>query len=99
MIARVLTPDFVMAMIAEANQQMSQEQPKVQEQVDETERQLAEIERAIGNLHDLAERFGAASAGPCIAEREAERGPLHVRLQRLEQQQEYCTGPQKLDTP
>jgi hypothetical protein len=85
---RVLTPDFVMAMIAEANQRMSQEQPKVQEQIDETERQLAEIEQAIGNLLDLAERFLAASAGPRIAAREAERAQLHVRLRRLEQQQE-----------
>jgi len=85
---RVLTSDFVIALIAEANQRMSQEQPKVQEQVDETERQLAEIELAIANLLDLAERFGAASAGPRIAEREAERGQLHVRLRRWEQQQE-----------
>jgi uncharacterized protein YhaN len=67
---------------------MSQEQPKVQEQIDETEGQLAEVERAIGHLLDLAERFGAASAGPRIAEREAEREQVQVRLRRLEQQQE-----------
>ena len=85
---RVLTLEFVMALIAEANQQMSQEQPKVQEQIDETEGQLAEVERAIGHLLDLAERFGAASAGPRIAEQEAEREQVQVRLRRLEQQQE-----------
>jgi len=85
---RVLTADFVMTLIAEANGQMGQELPKVQGQIDETERQLADIEQVIGNLLDLAERFGAASAGPRIAEREAERAQLQVRLRKLERQQE-----------
>jgi site-specific DNA recombinase len=85
---RVLTPDFVMALIAEANQRMSREQPKVQEQIGETEQQLADLEQVIANLLDLAERFGAASAGPRIAEREAERAQVQIRLRRLEQQRE-----------
>jgi hypothetical protein len=43
---------------------------------------------AIKNLLDLAERFEAASAGPRLAEREAERVLLQARLQELTMQQE-----------
>ena len=51
-------------------------------------RQLADVEAAINNLLDLAERFGAASAGPRLAEREAERASLQAQLQQLAKQQE-----------
>ena len=49
---------------------------------------LAGIDDAIRNLLDLAERFGAASAGPRLAVREAERALLQERLQQLAMQQE-----------
>jgi len=53
----------------------------VQGQLDETQRQLADVEAAIRNLLDLAEQFGASNAGPRIAEREAERVLLQARSQ------------------
>jgi hypothetical protein len=84
---RVLTLDFVSALVVEMNERMVRGVPSVQGQLDETKQQLAEIDIAIGNLLDLAERFGAASAGPRIAEREAERVQLQARLRRLELQQ------------
>jgi hypothetical protein len=84
----VLTPEFVSALVAEVNARLVCETPSVQGQIDDTKRQIAEIEQAINNLLDLAERFGAASAGPRIAERKAERAQLQARVRRLELQQE-----------
>ena len=78
---RVFTLDFVMALIAEVNRRMSQAVPKVKEQI-------ADVEQVIGNLLDLAGLLSAASAGPRIAEREAERAQLQVRLRTLELQRE-----------
>ena len=85
---RVLTPDFVSALVAEVNGLMNRHMPTVQGQVNEARRQLAGIDDAIRNLLDLAERFGAASAGPRLAERAAERALLQERLQELAMQQE-----------
>ena len=85
---RALTAEFVLALAAEANARLSREAPSVQKQIDDTRQRLAAIERAIRNLLDLAEQFGATSAGPRIAEREAERAQLQARLRRLERQQE-----------
>jgi hypothetical protein len=85
---RILTAEFVSSLVAEVNARMVRDAPSVQGQIDGTEQQLAEIEQAIGNLLDLAERFGATSAGPRIAEREAERAQLQARVRRLELQQE-----------
>ena len=85
---RVLTPDFISALAAEVNERMNHHRPTVQGQLADTRRQLADVEAAINNLLDLAERFGAASAGPRLAEREAERASLQARLQQLAKQQE-----------
>ena len=84
----MLTPDFVSALVAEVNALMIRHMPTMQGQMDEARRQLAGIDDAISNLLDLAERFGAASAGPRLAEREAERALLQARLQQLAMQQE-----------
>jgi len=85
---RVLTPELVSALVAEVNAQTVRDAPSVQGQLDDTQRQLDEIEQAINNLLDLAERFGAASAGPRIAERGAERAQLQARVRRLELHQQ-----------
>jgi hypothetical protein len=85
---RVLTPDFVAALVAEVNDLMDRDAPTVRGQIQDTERQIARVEEAIDNLLDVAERFGAASAGPRLAEREAERAQLQARLQELVAQQE-----------
>jgi len=85
---RVSTPDFVSALVAEVNALMVRHVPTVRLRVEETQRQLAGIDDAIRNLLDLAERFGVTSAGPRLAEREAERARLQERLQQLGMQQE-----------
>jgi len=86
--SRVLTPDFVAALVAEVNDLMDRDAPAARGQIQETERQIARVEEAIDNLLDVAERFGADSAGPRLAEREAERAQLQARLQGLVMQQE-----------
>ncbi len=85
---RILTTDFVSSLVAEVNARMVRDAPSVQGQIEATEQQLAEIDQAIANLLDLAERFGASSAGPRVAEREAERAQLQARVRRLQLQQE-----------
>ena len=85
---RVLTPDFVAALVAEVHDLMDRDAPTVRGQIQETEHQISQVEEAIDNLLDVAERFGADSAGPRLAEREAERAQLQSRLQQLAAQQE-----------
>jgi site-specific DNA recombinase len=85
---RVLTPDSVAALVAEVHDLMDRDAPTVRGQIQETERQIARVEEAIDNLLDVTERFGADSAGPRLAEREAERAQLQARLQQLVAQQE-----------
>jgi BMFP domain-containing protein YqiC len=84
----VLTPDSVAALVAEVHDLMDRDAPTVRGQIQETERQIARVEEAIDNLLDVTERFGADSAGPRLAEREAERAQLQARLQQLVAQQE-----------
>jgi DNA invertase Pin-like site-specific DNA recombinase len=85
---RVLTPDFISALVAEVNALVDRHTPTMRLQAEETQRQLAGLDDAIRNLLDLVEQFGAASAGPRLAEREAERAQLNDRLQQLVRQQE-----------
>jgi len=85
---RVLTPDFVSALVTEVNALLDRDAPAARGQIQETERHIARVEEAIDNLLDVAERFGATSAGPRLAEREAERAQLQARLQQLAAQQE-----------
>ncbi len=49
---------------------------------------MADIDKAIEVLLDLAEKFGAASAGARLLERESERDELQAELRYLEAQQE-----------
>ena len=70
-IEQVLTPDFVTTLVADVNGRLDRDEPTVQAKLKETQRQLAEVEQAISVLLDLAEQFGAASAGTRWLEREA----------------------------
>ena len=71
--------------------------PAARGQIQETERHIARVEEAIDNLLDVAERFGADSAGPRLAEREAERAELQARPQQLTAQQEARAGVVSLE--
>jgi site-specific DNA recombinase len=85
---RVLTLDFVEALVAEVNDILAEDAPTLRVEIEEKQRELADIDKAIEVLLDLAEKFGAASAGARLLERETERNELRAELGYLEAQQE-----------
>jgi hypothetical protein len=94
---RVLTPDFVDALVAETNRQIAQDIPDTLDaQIREQQRKLDDVERSINVLLDLAEGFGSTSAGPRLVEREATKALLLAELQQLEAQrqaQKFAVSP------
>jgi hypothetical protein len=80
--------DFVEELVAEVNGILAQDAPTLQSEIEEKQRELADIDKAIGTLLDLAEKFGAESAGARLLEREGERNELRAELRYLEAQQE-----------
>jgi hypothetical protein len=80
--------DFVEELVAEVNDILAQDAPTLQSEIEEKQRELADIDKAIGTLLDLAEKFGAESAGARLLEREGERNELRAELRYLEAQQE-----------
>jgi site-specific DNA recombinase len=86
--ANVLTLDFVEELVADVNDILTQDAPTLQSEIEEKQRELADIDKAIGTLLDLAEKFGAESAGARLLEREEERNELRAELRYLETQQE-----------
>lgn len=86
---RVLTPDFVEALVAEMNRQLENDSPgTLDARIREKRHQIAEMEKAIASLLDLVEKFGATSAGPRLVEKEAEKARLETELRQLEAQQQ-----------
>ena len=83
-----LTLDFVEAFVAEVNDILAEDAPTLRVEIEEKQRELADIDKAIEVLLDLAEKFGAASAGARLLERETERNELRAKLRYLEAQQE-----------
>jgi len=81
---RVLTPAFVGDLVAEVNAHLARDAPNLEAEIQAVQKELAEVRRAIDNLLDLAETFGAASAGARLLEREAERDRLCAQLRVLE---------------
>ena len=69
---RILTVDFFYALLDETKAQMSNVQ-EVELRITTLEKSLKECERAIINLLDLAETFGAKSAVERLKEREVEK--------------------------
>jgi site-specific DNA recombinase len=84
---RALTLDFVRSLVDEVNELLSQRAPSLHSDLEETKRRLDEVDKSINVLLDLAEQFGAASAGPRLLEREAERKQLQAELNVLEKHQ------------
>jgi len=85
---RVLTPDYVLDLVKEVNAHLTLDNGDVDREINGVRRQLADIEKAIENLLDQVEQFGAQSAGDRLVTREAEREGLVGRLQKLERQRE-----------
>ncbi len=80
---RALTPDFVEELIETINIYLAQDLIDLDQRIKETRKRLAEAERAINNLLDLAEQFGARSAADRLVSREQERGQLRRELHSL----------------
>ena len=85
-VERVLTADFVLALAQEASTILSQGSAGLDRRISTTQRQLADLERSVENLLDLAERLGAETAAARLLERQAEREELATQLQKLKQQ-------------
>jgi flagellar motility protein MotE (MotC chaperone) len=75
-------------LVAEVNDILAEDAPTLRIEIEEKQRELADIDKAIEVLLDLAEKFGAASAGARLLERETERKELQAELRYLETQQE-----------
>ncbi len=87
-IERVLTPDYVLDLVKEVNAHLALDGGDVDREISGVRRQLADIEKAIENLLDQVEQFGAQSAGDRLVTREVEREGLVGRLQKLERRRE-----------
>jgi hypothetical protein len=72
---QVLTPDFVTTLVAEVNTKQTQDEPALYGRIEEVQCRLAEVDRSIGVLLDLAEHLGEASTAR-LPEREAEQRHL-----------------------
>ena len=76
---RVLTPEYVLSLVEEVNAVLFQDNSGLEWEINSARKELAEVDRAINNLLDLAERYGEA-AGTRLREREAERQKLVSQL-------------------
>jgi DNA invertase Pin-like site-specific DNA recombinase len=88
---RVMTPEFVEMLIEGVNEAINQDLITLDLQIEETRHRLDETERAISNLLDLAETFGARAAGDRIIKREHEREELTQKLLNLEMRRTHST--------
>jgi hypothetical protein len=60
----------------------------LKDRVEDARRRLAGVDKSIAVLLDLAEQYGAASAGVRLVEREAERSEVMAELEELEARQD-----------
>ena len=90
-ISNVLTPTFFEDLIAEVNVYLDQGTLDLDSQVNAAQKRLAETERAIENLLDLAETFGARAAGTRLLDREAQRDRQAAELRSLELRRQQST--------
>lgn len=87
-IQRVLTPEYVLTLVKEVNAALTLDDSDIDRDINRMRQQLAGVEKMIGNLLDLAERYGAEAAGDRLLVRETEREELVQRLRRLERKRE-----------
>lgn len=98
---RVLAPDYLLALVEEVNATLFRDNDGLHHAIRETERQIADVDRAIGNLLDLTERYGASSAADRLLEREAERKELMQQLTKFRQRLElnrFQVDPQVVES-
>jgi DNA invertase Pin-like site-specific DNA recombinase len=80
---RVLTLDYFSDLLEETRRLLS-DTAALDREIEDINKNLAENDKAIHNLLDLAETFGALSAGERLREREGEKVRLDLALQELE---------------
>jgi hypothetical protein len=80
---RVLTYEFFSDLLGETRKLLS-DNTFLDREIEEIKKNLAENDKAIRNLLDLAETFGALSAGERLRKREGEKTCLDLALQELE---------------
>ena len=84
-LTRILTPNFVQALLAEAKAQLA-DTSAIERELSRLEKQVKETQKAIQNLLDLAETFGAQAAGERLRGREAELAGCRAEIQDLQAQ-------------
>ena len=80
----VLTPAYVQDLIAAVNAELAEDLVGIDGRIAQTRQDLEAVGRAIANLLDLAETYGAQAAGERLVEREAERERLERDLNHLQ---------------
>jgi hypothetical protein len=83
-IESLLTADFAMTQMAETGEHLPRRRALREDKVEETRRRLQGVDESIHILLDLAEKYGAESAGARLVRREAERRELLTRLEQME---------------
>jgi DNA invertase Pin-like site-specific DNA recombinase len=87
---RVLTPDYFQALLSEVRARLCDTASLDQEEK-ALNRKLAEVNRNIDNLLDLAEHFGALAAVERLKERELERGQVLRDIQEVKSKRAMAT--------
>lgn len=84
MIENLRTGEFAIAQIAEREADLSRRRALREDRVEDMRRRLQGVDKSIHTLLDLAERYGAESAGDRLVQREAERRELLAKLDQIE---------------
>ena len=82
-LSRILTPDFIQTLLAEIKAQLS-DTTIIDREIELLEKQIKDTQRAIQNLLDLAETYGAQAAGARLQAREAELAGHRAGLRELQ---------------
>jgi len=96
---RVLTTEYFNTLLAEVQSRLEKD-TDLENQIQAFRKSLSEVERAIQNLMDTIETYGAQSAGDRLRQREAERAELSAHLVQLEGQRSarlFRISPQALE--
>ena len=87
-IESLLTVEFAMTQMEETGKHLPRRRALREHQVEETRRRLQGVDESIHILLDLAEQYGAESAGARLVQREAERRELLAKLDEIESGEE-----------
>jgi hypothetical protein len=87
-IENLLTAEFAVTQMAETGEHLPRRRALREDKVEETRRRLQGVDESIHVLLDLAEQYGAESAGARLVRREAERRELLAKLDQMEGREE-----------